>query len=190
MHKKNSTIDIISTIVTVGVLGIMTATFMSQKGFNEKQIEFNRRLLNLTEASAVPQVFAVLDSLTALIPEADHNVYYTIKNVGKTPAFDLRSVCKFTRLKINPIENELDVGIAADLFPMQTKQYPSKRTIKLEGTEDTLYFHVRVDYNDMLNRRYCYRATYCLLCKLNKSTDIWKFNAKMESSEFKSLEKK
>jgi len=189
MDKRNNTVNIISTIATILILAVMTVTLICQKGFNEKQIEFNERVLKLSEASGVPQVFAELDSLKELKSEEERNVFYTIKNVGNTPAFKLRSRCEVNRQKANPINNELPTGLVADIFPTQTKPFPVKRRFGFEGVEDTLYFHVRIDYEDRLKCKYCYKATYWILAKTDPVTRD-RISWGIEKSEFFPLDKK
>jgi hypothetical protein len=173
----------LSTPTNIGVLIVLTITLVCQAGFNQ-------RLLDLTEASDVPLIFAEFDSLNEA-PPSSHNVFYTVKNVGNTPALNLRSKCEVNREKSNAIEKELiDTGVVADVFPTEVEPLPARREFRIRKGEDTLYFHVRVDFKDMLDRKYWYRATYWILFKPDTSQATRPYRAGMEWSDFKTVGKK
>lgn len=188
MEKPSYTITIISTIATLGILLVMTATLVSQKGFNESQIEFNQRIADLSEVAAMPQVFVVFDSLTDQLSPG-HNIHYSIKNVGNTPALAVRSASIVTPATVNPFDRDLDTtGVHGDLFPNQSKVVASFRPFR-SSRGDTLYLHVRVDYEDMLNSRYCYLATYYIMVLSATPPEPLRYRSGMEASGFFPLDK-
>lgn len=173
----------LSIATNIGVLIVLTITLVCQAGFND-------RVLDLTEASAVPLIFAEFDSLNEA-PPSRHNVFYTVKNVGNWPALNLRSKCEVNREKSNAMEEELiDTGVVADVFPTEVDAVQARREFAIGKGEDILYFHVRVDFKDMLDRKYWYRTTYWILFKPDTSQATRVYRAGMEWSDFKPLGKR
>ena len=165
------------TIITGFLLLVMVYTVYQQKGFNKRQ-------LDLYEVSVVPQVFAEFDSLIPLKSEDDYNVFYTVRNVGNTPAFKLRLQSQVNPLKVNRLEQDTS-GVTADLFPTETKLVPSQEMdFRCKGDPCALYFHVRLDYQDMLEDKYCYKATYWILVTGDSPSNITMRKFGMEDSEF------
>lgn len=184
MADKNNAIITISTIATIGILAVMSLTLISQKGFNQKQIEFNERVLALSEISAVPQAFAVLDSFRDPKLPMSHNIYYSVKNTGNMPALAVRAGTRLVKEKRNPLEQEIDMSaVQTDIFPNEIKSFATYHPFE-HSKDDTLYFHVRVDYQDMLDYKYCYRATYYVFIRPDTLAEGLKVGFAMENSKF------
>lgn len=173
MDERKNTIGKVSTIVTMMILVVMTFTFICQLGFNEK-------IEKLTEVAASPQLFVVLDSLKPK-SRPSHNIYYSMGNTGGMPALAIRATSKITREKSNPFEELLDMGsVQADIFPNQIEPFPTyDDTFEQFYTYNrpkypecqTVYFHVRVDYQDMLDRRGWYKRTFWILVEADSATE-------------------
>lgn len=173
MNERKNTIGIISTIVATMVFVVMTLTFICQVGFNKK-------LEELSEVSATPKLFVVLDSLKPNL-RPSHNIYYSMGNAGGMPALAIRATSEITREKSNPFKEVLDTGsVQADIFPNQIEPFPTYDEVfeqfythnkpKYPHCE-TVYFHIRVDYEDMLRRKGWYRGTFWVLVAADSATE-------------------
>jgi hypothetical protein len=144
-----------------------------------KQVEFNNRQLQLYELTTIPQVFIELDSLSLA---HEHNVFYKIRNVGNSPALGLRMACLITSNKQNPLKEEITREVTGDVFPGTSVSSRSLQTFKPEGTK---YLHFRVDLEDLLRHKYCYKATYFLIFQPSEdAASFFRYKSGYEYSEY------
>ena len=159
-------------IFTGLLLAGMVYTIYQQKGFNKKQLE-------LYELSVAPQVFVEFDSLRT---GQEYNVFYHVKNVGNSPALGLRVACLITPDKQSPLKEEITREVTGDVFPGRWISSRSVQTFKPEGTQ---YLHFRVDLEDLLKHKYCYKATYYLIFQPSEdAASFSKYKAGYEYSEY------
>ena len=158
--RRSTFSTILYSCATVLILAVTTFTVCEQRKYNKKQ-------LDLEELRAIPQVVAVLDSIRFPESSEDRNVVYTIENLSSAASIKLRQASTISRLKENPFLEAVTTTLLADIFPTQKKSVHKRHEFKLKGEVDTLYFHVRLDYEDLLHRSYCYRASYWIIAKVD-----------------------
>jgi len=152
--------NVLYTIFTGIIMVVMFITMCQQGKYNQRQQE-------LEELRAIPQVVAVLDTIRVPESSEDRNVVYTVENLSSSASIKLRQASTINRLKENPFVEAVTTNLLADIFPTQKKSVHKRHEFKLKGEEDTLYFHVRLDYEDLLHRTYCYRASYWIIAKVD-----------------------
>ena len=117
-----------------------------------------------------------------------------MQNVSNAAAVNLRTASALNRSNTNPFDQELDrVGVIADVFPNQKKVVPIRREFQLRNNIDTLYFHARVDYEDLSHYKYSYRATYWIFANVDSvrgNVTYTSYRSGYQWSQFEKLGKK
>jgi hypothetical protein len=149
-----------------------------------EQRKFNKRQLELYELSTAPQVFVKLDSLTL---SQGHNVFYKVKNVGNSPALDVRLACRITQNKKHPLVEERTGTVKGEIFPSDWADGRSKQDFQPKGT---WYLHFRVDMHDFLRKKYFYKSTYYIIFdSVNTTKGTIEYRGGMEYSEYGELDR-
>lgn len=175
--RRSTVSTILYSGVTFLILAVTTFTVCEQRKYNKRQLE-------LEELRAIPQVVAILDTIRVPESSEDRNLVYTIVNLSSEASIKLRQASTINRLKENPFVEAVATNLLADIFPTQKKSVHKRHEFKLKGEEDTLYFHVRLDYEDLLHRSYCYRASYWIIAKVDSVNGDINWRGGLEKSEF------
>jgi len=177
-HKWPMVLAVSTSAMALFTFLVALGTFITishQKDFDERQ-------LDLYELSTAPLVFVELDSLRQT---GDYNVFYQLRNVGISPAVGVKIACQITPEKHNPFHHEIPAEVTGDIFPGISISSQSKQQYKPEGT---FYLHFRVDFQDLRDQKYYYKATVCIqFYKSKEEPGVYVYKGTQESTEYRKL---